>query len=492
VIGAADLLGFQARYQADRVAAIDLPRNKYWSYAELDKTCGQCARALKNHGVELGDRVVCLAKNRVELIALHLACARIGAIYVPINWRLATVEIKALIEDAEPTLIIGDELLGNVGIEGLKLESFLTQMATLESLPYQLIDSSIPSLILYTSGTSGRPKGVLLSEDNLTETAINFSLVGRLENHSVVMSDAPMFHIIGLITAIRPAILKGATFIVSDGFEAARTLKRLADPELAVTHYFCVPIMADLIRAEPDYTPAKLKSLTALFTGGAPYAEAKIQAWVDDGIPVANGFGMSEAGTVFGMPIDINLIAARPGSTGITTSRIKARIVDAEGQPCAIGESGELQLTGPSITSGYWRRPAENDKIFTEDGWFCTGDIARCDEEGYFWIVDRLKDMYISGGENVYPGEIESILAQDPAIKECAVVGREDEKWGEVGHLFIVASDPKNQLDGNALIKSLDGKLARFKIPKHVSVIDALPRNANGKIVKSALLEKNK
>tara|TARA_R110000824_G_scaffold288508_6_gene476910 strand:+ start:12368 stop:13849 length:1482 start_codon:yes stop_codon:yes gene_type:complete len=491
VRGAVDLLAFNAQYQAERVAAIDLPRERYWTYSQLDLCCGQCASALESHGIVAGDRVVCLAKNRVELIALHLACARIGAIYVPLNWRLTAVEISALLDDAEPKLIIGDELLAQTGIEGLALETFLEQLSAHEPLPYRLIDDSLPSLILYTSGTSGRPKGALLSENNIAETAINFSLLGRVQNHSVMMSDAPMFHIIGLITAIRPALLQGGTFVVSDGFEPARTFNRLADPELGISHYFCVPVMADLIRAEAVYSPEKLSGLTAIFTGGAPYAEAKIQAWLKDGVPVVNGFGMSEAGTVFGMPADIDLIAQRPGSTGITTSRVKARIMDADGNPCINGESGELQLRGPNITSGYWRRPTENAKIFTADEWFCTGDIARCDENGYFWIVDRLKDMYISGGENVYPGEIEAILAHNPAIKECAVVGQPDEKWGEVGHLFLVAVDPKAKPDADEIIKSLDGRLARYKLPKYVSFIDALPRNANGKIVKSALLELN-
>jgi len=198
---------------------------------------------------------------------------------------------------------------------------------------------------------------------------------------------------------------------------------------------------------------------------------------------------MSEAGTVFGMPVDIDLIAARPGSVGITTSRVKARIANTDGEPCPTGESGELQLKSPNVAAGYWRRPEDSAKAFTDDGWFCTGDVALCDEEGYFWIVDRLKDMYISGGENVYPGEIEALLAHNPAIKECAVIGRPDEKWGEVGHLFVVAAKPENKIDLDDLIKSLDGKLARFKIPKHVSLIDALPRNANGKIVKSALTD---
>jgi fatty-acyl-CoA synthase len=489
VKGAADILGFQARYQADKTAVIDLGGARRWSYAELDDICGRCASALQHNGIEQGDRVVCLAKNRVELIALHFACARIGAIYVPLNWRLTKTELDFLIEDSDPKIIFGDELLESAGIEGVHLQDFLSQAAELEPLTYTEIDSSLPSLILYTSGTSGHPKGALLSENNIAETAINFGLVGRVGNNSVVMCDAPMFHVIGLITAIRPTIFQGATCVVSDGFEPALTLSRLADPELGVTHYFSVPVMAEMIKAEPEYSPEKLKGLVALFTGGAPYAEAKILEWVEDGIPVANGFGMSEAGTVFGMPADIDLIAARPGSAGITTSRVKARIVDAEGEPCPIGDSGELQLKGPNVVAGYWRRPEANEKAFTEDGWFCTGDVAICDAEGYFWIVDRLKDMFISGGENVYPGEIEALLAHNLAIKECAVIGRPDEKWGEVGHLFVVAADPEVGLDPDEIIKSMDGKLARYKIPKFVSVIEALPRNANSKILKTALVE---
>ncbi len=494
--GAADILGFQAQYQPNRLAAIDLPRNREWTYLELDNTTARFASALKSYDVNTGDRIVCLANNRVELVALHLACARIGAIYVPLNWRLTAPEINSLLEDIEPKLILGDDLLHKFSLQGLDIELFLEKAQELEPFPYQIIDTQLPSLMLFTSGTSGRPKGALLSENNIAETGINFGYLARVNNKSVMMCDAPMFHIIGLITSVRPPLMQGGTFVVSDGFEPERTLNRLADPKLAISHYFCVPVMADLMRADPSYSPDKLKGLTGLFSGGAPVAEAKIQNWVEDGVPFVNGFGMSEAGTIFGMPADIDLIAKRPGSAGITTSRVSARLVNADGNLCETGEAGEIQLKGANLCSGYWRCPEESAAIFTEDGWFQTGDVARCDDDGYYWIVDRIKDMFISGGENVYPGEIENLLAHNSAIKECAVVGQADEKWGEVGHLFVVLTDSSeasnSSLDGEALIKSLDGKLARYKLPKYVTFIKSLPRNANGKILKTALLEQLK
>jgi fatty-acyl-CoA synthase len=325
----------------------------------------------------------------------------------------------------------------------------------------------------------------LLSERNLEQTAINFSLLGRVTHESTFLVDAPMFHILGLITNVRPVLMRGGRFLVSDGFVAARTLARMSDPALGVTHYFCVPQMAAALRAEPGFDPAKLKSLTAIFTGGAPQPAAAIHTWLADGIAVVDGFGMSEAGTVFGMPLDAKLIHARAGSAGVAAPGVRTRIVDATGRDCTGGEAGELLLKGDNITSGYWRRPAETAEAFTADGWFRSGDIVRGDELGYHWIIDRRKDMFISGGENVYPAEIEAVLAGHADIKECAVVGVPDAQWGEVGHLFLVASG--SALDPQAVLLFLQQNLARYKVPKHASVIAALPRNGAGKILKRDL-----
>lgn len=484
--GAVDHAGLHARLTPERLAARDLKSGRAFSWAELDRAAGRFAAAFAARRLKQGDRVALLARNRIACILVHLACARQGLIYVPLNWRLAAAEIAALIADAEPALLLGDESLEAAGFRGLDLSDLEDESDELAPAPLAAIDRDRPSLILYTSGTSGRPKGALLSERNIEATAINFSLLGAVDRNSVFLVDAPMFHIIGLITSVRPVMMRGGCFLVSDGFSPPRTLERMADPALGITHYFCVPQMAAALRAEAAYDPARLRGLTAIFTGGAPHPESAIRAWLKDGIAIVDGYGMSEAGTVFGMPLDLGQIAAHAGSAGIATPGVQSRIVDAQGRACAAGETGELLLKGDAMTSGYWRRPEETRAAFTGDGWFRTGDLVRADPDGFHWIVDRAKDMFISGGENIYPAEIEAQLAGHPEIAECAVVGVPDERWGEVGHLFVVAA-PGACPEPARLLAELEGRLARYKLPKHVSLIAALPRNGAGKVLKKDL-----
>lgn len=255
-----------------------------------------------------------------------------------------------------------------------------------------------------------------------------------------------------------------------------------------MTHYFCVPQMAAALKDEPSFNALRLRRLVAVFTGGAPHPAADIRAWLKLGIPVVDGSGMSEAGTIFGMPLELDAIDRRAGSVGIATPRVHTRIVDAQGRDCSVGVPGELLLKGANVTAGYWNRPSESRDAFTDDGWFRTGDIVRVDGEGYHWIVDRRKDMFISGGENVYPAEIEAILAGHPEITECAVTGVKDERWGEVGHLFLVVC-PGATSTSESILTYIAASLARYKVPKHVSFVAALPRNGAGKVVKSQLLD---
>ncbi|WP_203291252.1 AMP-binding protein [Maricaulis parjimensis] len=482
---AGDFIALQALRRPDKLAAVDLASGARWTYAELDDLTARLAAGLAVRGLNLGDRLAVLAKNRAELIALQHACARLGAAYVPLNWRLSPAELAALVEDCDPALLLGDDQLDSAGLSGEALEAFLVEARGLAPHAHSKTDPERISLILYTSGTSGMPKGAMLSEANLTETAINFSILGEVTDRSVFLCDAPMFHIIGLVTNVRPTLMRGGTCLVSDAFVPDRTLDRMADPELGVTHYFCVPQMAAALREQSNFDPAHLQGLTGVFTGGAPHPAPNINAWLDDGICIVDGFGMSETGTVFGMPVDRELIRKRAGSAGQGTPRLQSRIVDANGQDCPIGEAGELWLRGPGVFKGYWRRPEANEGAFS-DGWFKTGDIAISDAEGYHWLVDRKKDMFISGGENVYPAEIEAALCGHPDVAECAIVGVADERWGEVGHAFIVTRSG-HDATAEAFMGWLDGRLARYKLPRHVSFIDALPRNGAGKVLKREL-----
>jgi fatty-acyl-CoA synthase len=486
VTGAVDHVGFNARLTPGGLAAQELATGRAWTYAEFDRAVGQAVTVLRELGVTPGDRVAVLAKNRVELIVLHLGCARLGAIFTPLNWRLSPTELAGLLADAEPKLLIGDGCLSDAGLSGLDLDAFAARREAAAAALTAPIPPDRVSLILYTSGTSGLPKGVMLSEAALAETAVNFSLLGRVTSQSVFLCDAPMFHVIGLITNIRPALMRGGACLVSDGFVPERTLARLGDPSLGVTHYFCVPQMAAALRASPQFDAARLRGLTGLFTGGAPHPAASIRSWIEDGVSIVDGYGMTEAGTIFGMPLDRELIAARAGSAGIAAPGVQTRIVDGAGRDLPPGQAGELWVKGRNLTTGYWRREAETRQAFTDDGWLRTGDVAVADAEGYHWLVDRLKDMFISGGENVYPAEIESALAGHPGLVECAVVGAPDDRWGEVGCLFLVPRAGFAFAEAT-LIEELSAKLARYKVPKRVVVLEALPRNGAGKVLKTEL-----
>lgn len=488
MVVAFDDIGFHARVRPAKNAICDLFTKRSWTYLETDTVVSRTVTALITNGVTSGERVVLLAKNCAEFIFLHFACARIGAIFVPLNWRLAKPELQYLIKDADPALVIGDDCLTENDLDGVSVASWRDEVeaAPLSTEVRQGIHQ--PSLILYTSGTTGRPKGALLSEDNIATTTQNFVVLGHVSGSSVFLCDSPMFHVIGLIVNVRPALRMGGTVLISNGFKAEQTLARLSKPSLAISHYFCVPQMALAIHKLAEYKPEKLSGLTGIFTGGGPHSAAHINAWLDDGIMAIDGYGMSEVGTISGMPLDSGLVSQHAGAVGIAPSGVAISISDLNGIEVTQGETGEVLVKGANVFSGYWRNMSATNEAFTKEGWFKTGDIGRIDNDGFLWLLGRSKDMYISGGENVYPAEIESTLAGNPSISECAVVQQYDEKWGEVGHLFVVSS-LGSCLTSEDIVSELSTCLARYKIPKHVSFIDKLPRNSAGKVRKTILRE---
>jgi fatty-acyl-CoA synthase len=484
---AVDYLALQAALQPSRQAAHDLTSGQCWNYAQFDDAVWRMAAALRARGVAAGERVAVLAKNRATLPMLHLACARLGAIFVPLNWRLAAQEFSPVLEDAEPVLMLGDSQLSAAGLQGISLDAFEAEAARTPPLPPAPYDQQQTSLILYTSGTSGRPKGVMLSERNVWASAQHFAVMARVDSRSAVLCDSPMFHVIGLVSNVRPALIYGGAILVSDGFVPGRTLARLTDPALAVTHYFCVPQMAAMLRNDPDYNPAGLARLTGIFSGGAPHAADAIRAFTRHKIPLANGYGMTEAaGTVCCMPLALEEIERNIGASGLIPPGVQVRIVDEAGQDVPPGTPGEILVHGDNVSAGYWRRPEETQAAFADGHWYRSGDIGSLDAHGYLSVVDRKKDMFISGGENVYPAEIEAALADFPGLAECAVVGVADARWGEAGHLCVAAL-PGHDITPAALLDYLQPRLARFKIPKHVSVMERLPRNGAGKLVKAEL-----
>jgi fatty-acyl-CoA synthase len=486
-----DPMALHARAQPDRLACVDLASGRRWTYRAFDEAIQRAVGVLESgHGVEPGQRIATLARNSGDLLILQQAAMRLGAIFVPLNWRLAGAEQQAILADCDPVLLLHDTALDLAlpkRCMPVEVATFAKAVEAQAPAPrHPLPAGDAPSIILYTSGTSGRPKGVIVTEHNALATAVNFGVLGRVGNASVFLCDAPMFHVIGLITNLRPPLLRGGTVLISPGFDAGATNRRLADPALGITHYFCVPQMARMLREHPDFTPALWTSLTAIFTGGAPNPAADINWWLAQGIRMVDGFGMTEAGTVLGMPVEAGRIAGKAGSSGLPAPMIGLRIVDDADRDVAAGMPGEIWLSGPSITSGYWNRPEETERAFTADGWFRTGDIARQDDEGFVTLVDRRKDMFISGGENVYPVEIETVLLDHPDIAEAAVIGVVDERWGEVGRAFVVAK-PGRVVDPGALASHCTARIARYKVPKEFLLTEALPRTASGKIQKHIL-----
>jgi fatty-acyl-CoA synthase len=485
-----DPVALHARAQPERTACVDLASGRRWTYAALDDSIQRAVAVLvDSYGVEQGQRIATIARNSADLLILQQAAMRIGAIFVPVSWRLSKAEQEAILADCGPVLVLhdGTAAAGREGCTLLEIGAFAAAVEAQAPAPRRPLPlGDAPSIILYTSGTSGRPKGVILTERNAFATAVNFGILGRVGNSSIFLCDSPMFHVIGLITSLRAPLLQGGTVLISPGFDPAVTNRRLADPTLGVTHYFCVPQMARMLRGDADFAPAGWMSLVAIFTGGAPNPAADIRWWLGQGIRMVDGFGMTEAGTVLGMPIEADAIARKAGSAGLPAPSLSLRIVDDDGRDVAAGEPGEIWLAGPNVTSGYWNRPDETARAFTADGWFRTGDIARQDGDGFVTLVDRRKDMFISGGENVFPVEVELLLLDHPDVAEAAVIGVADERWGEVGRAFVVVK-PGCILDPAALASHCAARIARYKVPKEFLPIDALPRTASGKIQKHLL-----
>ncbi len=474
----------------NRLAVGCAESGRRWSWAELDAAIDRVAAWLvETLGAGSGARVATLARNHPNMLVLQLACVRAGAIFVPYNWRLASAEIAALMEDADPALMFHDAEFTPPDHQARRL--LLGDLETLGEPGARAPASARrgwqePTTLLYTSGTSGRPKGVMISEENAYWGPANFingSLVGY---DSVFLCDMPMFHTAGLFAAVRVPIVSGGTVWISAGFDPAKTIARIADPDMGITHYFSVPQMATTLWQHPDFTPEKFHGLKMYVTGGAPNPRAQVERFARAGIRFSDGFGMSETCSNFAMPVlDVERLIEKAGSCGLPLLAVQARIVDDAGQDVPRGETGELWIKGPSVTAGYWNQPELTAKAF-HDGWFKTGDAALQDADGFYYLVDRKKDMYISGGENVYPAEVERVLAELPEVAEVAVIGVPDERWGEVGRAFVIPRAGAS-LSEEQVIAHCRARLAKFKVPVRAVITDAIPRTASGKVQKHLL-----
>ncbi|MGO9932853.1 MAG: AMP-binding protein [Steroidobacteraceae bacterium] len=473
-------------------AVVDLESGRRWNYAELNRAVDRLAAWLVGEfGPNSAVRVATLARNCAEMLILQIAATRAGAIFVPFNWRLAPAEIAALAADALPEVVFCDpEFSPPTPARAMPIAGMLALGTTgARPPPSARRPFDAVATLLYTSGTSGRPKGVMLSEENSFWGCANFIHGNDVTMRSVFLCDMPLFHTAGLYAATRVPIQAGGCVLISKGFDPHKTLERLSDTALKVTHYFSVPQMAAKIWNLPGFNPQMLHGLVGWAIGGAPNPKAQTKRFVAAGIKITEGFGMSETGSNFGMPThDIEILSSKAGSCGLPFMTIEARIVDDDGNEVPTGRVGELWLRGPCIASGYWNQPETTAAAFRA-GWFITGDAAMVDADGFYYIADRKKDMYISGGENVYPAEVEAAIAELEQVGECAVVGVPDERWGEAGRAYVIPAHGRNITSDEVIAHCLQ-RLAKFKAPKSAVITDILPRTASGKVQKHLLKQR--
>ena len=478
------------------------------TYGELSGRVTRLANALRSMDVGRGDRVAYLGPNHPALAETLFASGLLGAIFVPLNTRLALPELEDQLNDAEPRVLlwapafaetvaalrdrvrVRDYVAVGDGIDGATdaTHGSTSYNELLESGAETPIDEPVSlddvCMVQYTSGTSGRSKGVLLSHGNITWNCYNMLVDVDVIADEVSLVSAPMFHTAALNQLFLPTFLKGGTSVLMPSFEAGRAFDLIA--EHRVSWMFGVPTMFHAMSHSPRWADADLSSVRILMSGGAPLPEALIHTYGARGLLLLQGYGMTETspGALFLRAAES---ADKIGSAGTPCFFTDVKVVRSDGNDVDAGEPGEVVMRGPNVTSGYWRLPAETAAAFTDD-WFHSGDLAVVDDEGYVTIVDRLKDMFISGGENVYPVEIEKHLHENPAVADCAVIGVPDELWGEVGRAVIVLR-PGASATPDAILERLTGKVANYKIPKSVVLVDAIPRTATGKLFRRHLRE---
>ncbi|WP_406308406.1 acyl-CoA synthetase [Streptomyces griseoaurantiacus] len=490
----------RARKTPRRTAIVH--EDTHLTYRDLHERVLRLAHALRALGVARGDRVAYLGPNHPSFLETLFATGVLGAVFVPLNTRLAAPELAYNLSDSGSTVLV--HAAGHAGTAaaagaeapalhritlGPAAEDALGYEELLAGAPADPLDEPVgpdePCMIMYTSGTTGRPKGAVLSHANITWNSVNVLVDTDLAGDEVTLVVAPLFHTAGLNMTCLPTLLKGGRVVLHGAFDAGHVLEAVAAHR--VTYMFGVPTMYDAMAAHPRWRDADLSSLRSVSCGGAPVPARTIETYLARGLAFSQGYGMTEAspGVLF---LDREEATAKAGSAGVPHFFTDTRVTAPDGGPAAPGEKGEILVRGPNVMSGYWGRPADTAAAFTEDGWLRTGDVARTDEDGYAYIVDRVKDMFVSGGENVYPAEVEDALLGHPAVRECAVIGVPDAVWGEVGHAVVVLEPGADAgADGAEILGRLHGRLAKYKIPRTVAFVDALPRTASGKIVKSAV-----
>ena len=494
---AEDWIRHHATFSPGKQALVDLASDRAYTYAELDVRITKAAVYFRDSlGVKRGDRIAVVCHNDTDVFEIQFACRRLGAIFMPLNWRLAVAELEYICNDGAPKVLV----------HGIEFASQCQEIQKLCGIPHRITlnngndsdyetglaratrDLDIEPMdlpdtwtIMYTSGTTGRPKGARMTYQMAVFNSVHCAMTMSLTESSKNIVFLPTFHTGGLNVYANPTFHTGGTNVVLREFDPKYFLELLSDKVLRITHMFGVPTNFLMMANEPGFVGADLSHIECLGIGGAAAPLALIEEFGRKHIKLQQGWGMTETGPL-GLMLSPDQALAKVGSSGLPPMYVTLDIWDKQGNSVPVGESGELMIKGPTVTPGYWNKEDQRDEFFT-NGWFHTGDVTRQDEDGYYYIVDRTKDMFISGGENVYPVEIENVIYEMDGILENAVIGVADEKWGEVGRACVVLKGGAN-LNEEAVISHCNDKLARYKVPKQVRFFDELPHNATGKVLK--------
>lgn len=494
------------RYWPAALAVVDVAKGAAgrFTYQALNARANRMAHWLQQVvGVGRGDRVGMLALNGVEYLDVFFACGKLGALFVPYNWRSHWRELVAVIQQTTPkALIFSEEFRESVaqlqpacpslthylhlegeGIAGSQLYEAMLQAQPALPIANAAVNDEDIVCLLFTGGTTGLPKAAQISYRMIAWNTLN-TIIHELQRGDVTLTHTPMFHTGGLLVYTLPLLTLGGTVVIMRKW-TPETMLELIERE-QITLFFCVPTQYQLMLQTPQFAHTSFKSVRLLTSGGAPLPVSILHAYrAQHGVVFKQGFGMTEFGPgIFSMGPEF--AEQKAGSIGMPNYFVAARIVDEHNQPLPPNAVGELVLKGQSAASGYFNNPEASQAVVDAEGWFHTGDLARMDADGFYFIVDRKKDMFISGGENVYPVEIEQALYAHPAVAQCAVIGAPDEKWGEVGLAFVVLK-PQATASAAELLAHCRAQLARYKVPKTIVFREALPLSAAGKILKREL-----
>lgn len=507
-----DYLGRREIYSPHTLAIIDAGKSPEMrlTYREWNRRVNRLANWLKDiAGVGYRDRVAILAQDGIEHLDLFYACSKLGAIHTALNWRLHWRELVAIIEDTQPRVLLysdnfkesvaevqkatrgsGSDISYYIHVDGPGLEGSLAYeelFQNVSDMPVtcEKLEHEDVACLLFTGGTTGIPRGAQISHRQICWNVLN-TVIHDIQHGDVYLCVFPLFHTGGLFTYLSSQVVFGNTTILTRQFDPVQVLELIEREK--VTVFAAVPTMYQMLTQAPNFKDADLSSLRFCTSGGAPLPVPLVEQYTrEKGIRFKQGFGMTEYGPgLFALPPEDAIRKA--GSIGRPNFFVDVRVVDENNEPLGPNQPGELLLKGPSGFSGYWNHPEAAAAAVDEDGWFHTGDIVEYDDEWYFYVRDRKKDMFISGGENIYPVEIENVLYKHPAVHMCAVVGIPDETWGEVGKACVVLK-PGHTATEEELIQHMQEHLARYKVPKSVTFMDALPLSSMGKILKRELRE---